>query len=311
MAAKGSKLVIFASMAANLGIAVMKFIASFFTGSSAMLSEGIHSVIDTSNGVLLLWGIKKSHVAPDKQHPFGRGKEVYFWSFIVAILVFSLGGGIALYEGIKHLIEPHTEVDNSSKMMYWNYGVLIGSIIFEGVSLLVAWKEFRKVHHTGIISAMAKSKDAASIAIIIENGAAVTGLLIALIGISLMYYFDNPVYDAISSILIGVLLISVSIFMAKETKHLLIGESATDEDIKEIKDILKEYKEIEHFGNIRTMHLGPEEVIAVMEVNFNDDMKAIEIERVVREIKEKIRKAEPIFNHIYIETDSIEKSTFN
>ena len=311
MAAKGSKLVIFASMAANLGIAVMKFIASFFTGSSAMLSEGIHSVIDTSNGVLLLWGIKKSHVAPDKQHPFGRGKEVYFWSFIVAILVFSLGGGIALYEGIKHLIEPHTEVDNSSKMMYWNYGVLIGSIIFEGVSLLVAWKEFRKVHHTGIISAMAKSKDAASIAIIIENGAAVTGLLIALIGISLMYYFDNPVYDAISSILIGVLLISVSIFMAKETKHLLIGESATDEDIKEIKDILKEYKEIEHFGNIRTMHLGPEEVSAVMEVNFKDDMKAIEIERIVREIKEKIRKAEPIFNHIYIETDSIEKSTFN
>ncbi len=311
MAAKGSKLVIFASMAANLGIAVMKFIASFFTGSSAMLSEGIHSVIDTSNGVLLLWGIKKSHVAPDKQHPFGHGKEVYFWSFIVAILVFSLGGGIALYEGIKHLIEPHAEVDNSPKMMYWNYGVLIGSILFEGVSLLVAWKEFRKVHQTGIISAMAKSKDAASIAIIIENGAAVTGLLIALIGISLMYYFDDPVYDALSSILIGFLLIGVSIFMAKETKHLLIGESATDEDINEIKDILKEYKEIDYFGNIRTMHLGPEEIIAVIEVNFKDDLKVSDVERIVREIKNKIKSAEPKFTHVYVETDSINKSTFN
>jgi cation diffusion facilitator family transporter len=272
MATGGSKIAIFASIAANLGIAVMKFIASFFTGSSAMLSEGIHSVIDTSNGLLLLLGIKKSKVPPDEQHPFGHGMEIYFWSFVVAIFIFALGGGVALYEGIKHLTEPHNEWHVTRSMMYWNYGVLLGALIFEGASLWIGWKEFRKVHPTGIVSAMEKSKDAASVAVIIENSAAVIGLIIALTGVSLMYYFHNPVFDAISSILIGLLLSYMAYFMAKETKHLLIGESAIEEEIREIEDILSEFDELESYGNIKTMHLAPEEIMLGLHVNFKDNL---------------------------------------
>ncbi len=305
MATGGSKLAIFASMAANLGIAVMKFIASFFTGSSAMLSEGIHSLVDTTNGILLLWGIKRSKMAPDRQHPFGHGKEIYFWSFVVAIFIFALGGGVALYEGIKHLTHHDTHIDHSSKMKYWNYGVLIGSLLFEGASLVVAWKEFRKSYPKGFITAMSKSKDAATVAVIIENGAAVIGLLIAMAGVSLTYYYNNPVFDAWASILIGVLLTVVAIFMAVETKRLLIGESAVDEDIKEIEDIFKQYDVLEGWGNIKTMHLGPDDILLGANINFKDDLTVGEIEPVVKEIKQKIVEKNPDIKHIFIETDSI------
>ncbi len=305
MATGGSKLAIFASMAANLGIAIMKFIASFFTGSSAMLSEGIHSLVDTTNGILLLWGLKKSKVAPDSQHPFGHGKEIYFWSFVVAIFIFAFGGGVALYEGIKHLLEHTGEVDHSHKMMYWNYGVLIGSLAFEGASLWIGWKEFRATHPTGFVSALRQSKDAASIAVIIENGAAVIGLLIALIGVSLTYYFNNPDFDAWASVLIGLLLAFVAFFMAKETKHLLIGEAAIEEEITEIVDIFKQYDQLEAFGNIKTMHMGPNDIMLGANVNFKDDLTVGQIEPIIKEIKEKIVRQNPDIKHIFIETDSI------
>lgn len=309
MSTGGSKFTIYASILANVLIAVMKFVASIFTGSSAMLSEGIHSLIDTINGLLLLLGIKRSQKGPDKLHPFGHGKEIYFWSFIVSILVFSLGGGVAIYEGIHHIISPAEQSDHSN--IVWNYGVLIGAIVFEGASLIVALKEFRKVHPTGYKSALEESKDAASIAVIIENGAAVAGLIIALIGITLAYYLQNPIYDASASILIGILLVYVAYFMATETKHLLIGESASDTDIDMINEIISKYKQIDYFGNIRTMHLGPDEIMAGLEVNFKDNIPVIELENTVKNIKAEIRKANPKFTHIYVESDSILKSTYN
>lgn len=309
MATGGSKIVIFASIAANLIIAVMKFIASAFTGSSAMLSEGIHSVIDTANGLLLLFGIKQSKKAPDKLHPFGHGKEIYFWSFIVSILVFSLGGGVAIYEGFHKLMHPAGVMDNSN--ILWNYGVLIGAVVFEGASLWLALKEFRKVHPTGFKSALEESKDAASVAVIIENGAAVFGLFIALIGVTLAYVLEDPLYDALASIFIGILLVYVAYFMAKETKHLLIGETASDKDLKMIDDILDDYNQIEFFGNIRTMHLGPDQVMTGMEVNFRDNLPVGDLEKIVKEIKERIREKNPKFTHIYVESDSIRKSTYN
>ncbi len=305
MAAGGSKIAIFASMAANLGIAVMKFIASFFTGSSAMLSEGIHSLVDTLNGVLLLWGIKRSQIPPDRQHPFGHGKEIYFWSFVVATSIFSLGGGVTLYEGIKHLTGHDIDLDHSLKMKYWNYGVLIGSLIFEGASLLVAWKSFRKKHSRGFITAMAQSKDAATIAVIIENSAAVIGLVIALIGITFTYHYDNPIFDAWASILIGILLVAVSIFMAVETKHLLIGESATAEVLKSIETIFDQYDSLEAFGNIKTMHLGPDEILLGANINFKDELSVKEIEPIIQEIKQKVMAKNPDIKHVFIETDSI------
>jgi len=309
MSTGGSKFTIYASILANVMIAIMKFIASLFTGSSAMLSEGIHSLIDTVNGLLLLFGINRSKKGPDKLHPFGHGKEIYFWSFIVSILVFSLGGGVAIYEGIHHIIAPVKEANHTN--ILWNYGVLLGAIVFEGASLLVALKEFRKVHPTGYKSALVESKDAASIAVIIENGAAVAGLIIALIGVTLAYYLDNPVYDAAASILIGILLVYVAFFMAVETKHLLIGESASEKDIALINDIVSKYKQIDFFGNIRTMHLGPDQIMAGMEVNFKDNIPVVELENTVKNIKAEIKKANPKFTHIYIESDSILKSTYN
>jgi len=305
MAQGNSKIAIFAAITANLSIAIMKFIASFFTGSSAMLSEGIHSLVDTSNGLLLLFGIKKSKEAASKAHPFGHGKEIYFWSFIVAILIFSLGGGVALYEGFKHLFATHEPIDYSAKMMYWNYGVLISAVFFEGTSLWIAWKGFRKENPKGFVSAIRESKDASAMAIIIEDTTAVLGLLIAMIGISLMYYFNNPIFDALSSIFIGFLLIFVAIFMANETKRLLIGEAAIDKEIKEIEDILSSYKELEGYGNIKTMHLGPNDIMLGANVNFKDNLNVKDVESIIADMKKRIVSTNPDIQHIFIETNSI------
>ena len=310
MAASGSKLAIFASIAANLLIAILKFIASFFTGSSAMLSEGIHSVIDTTNGLLLLFGIKKSKQGPDKLHPFGHGKEVYFWSFIVAIFIFSLGGGVAIYEGIHKVMDPGVQ-ETSMKSLYWNYGVLIGAIIFEGASLLVSWKEFRKVYPKGFKSALVETKDSATLAMIIENGAAVIGLLIAMIGVTLAHHYENPAIDGYTSVLIGFLLVFVAGFMAKESKDLLIGETVLQHDIDKIKAILDSYDELEMYGNIRSMHLGPDDAIVGLEVNFKDDTPVKEVERIVAEIKKRIHESDHVFTHTYVESTGIQKSAFN
>ncbi len=308
MASNDSTLSVIGAIAANLLIAILKFVAASFTASAAMLSEGIHSLIDTTNGLLLLLGIKRSKKGASKIHPFGQGKEIYFWSFVVAILIFALGGGIAVHEGIKHLTHPPTQIDHSN--IIWNYAVIIGAIIFEGSSLLYAMKQFRKKYPTGFTSALEESKDAASMAVIIEESAAMIGLVIALIGITLTYFTNNPVYDAISSIAIGVLLFIVAGFLAKETQDLLIGESISNQDLKMIKNILKQYNELEFFGNIKSMHLGPDEVLLVLEVNFKDNVTLHELEEIIGKIKKQIRKVDKKFTYIYIESNSISKNEF-
>jgi cation diffusion facilitator family transporter len=309
MAAGSSTLSVIGAIIANLLIAILKFIAAGFTGSSAMISEGIHSIIDTTNGLLLLLGIKRSKKGANKIHPFGQGKEIYFWSFVVAILIFAFGGGIAIYEGIKHLKHPSTNIDSSN--VIWNYAVIIGAMIFEGTSLLYAMKQFRKKNPTGFTTALEESKDTASIAIIVEESAAMIGLLIALIGVTLTHLTNNPLYDALSSIAIGVLLFGVAGFLAKETQDLLVGESISDKDLEIIKNILKEYEELEFFGNIKTMHLGPDEALLALEVNFKDNITLHELEKAVADIKNKIRQIDPKFKYIYIESNSISKSDFN
>ncbi len=313
MAASGSKFAVFASIAANLGIALLKFVASFFTGSSAMLSEGIHSVVDTTNGLLLLLGMKRGRIGPDAHHAFGRAKETYFWSFVVAIFLFALGGGVALYEGIIRLLHGHAAPEDSGAAtnLIWNYGVLAGATIFEGISLWIAWKEFRKQHPKGFKSALVASKDTVNLAVIIENMAALAGLFIAFAGVTLSHLFDNPVYDAWASILIGVVMSYVAYFMASETRELLIGESVTQEDLERLDAILESYPEIEVFGNIRTMHLGPDTVVVAMEANFRDDLTVPEVEHLIAEIKERIRALDPKYKFIYIEANSIRNPDFN
>ncbi len=308
MAAGGSTLSIIAAIIANLLIAILKFVAASFTASTAMFSEGIHSVIDTTNGLLLLYGIKRSKKGADKMHPFGHGKEIYFWSFVVAIFIFSLGGIVAIYEGVKHILHPITETNHSNIM--WNYGVIIGAMLFEGTSLRIAIKQFRKIYPIGFTSALIESKDAATFSIIIEETAALAGLFIALVGVTLTYFLDNAIYDAYASVAIGLLLIYVAYFMARETQNLLVGETASEADLKMISDIIDDYKEIEFFGNLRSMHLGPDEVMVGVEVNFKDDLKVRELERVVADIKRRIREKDDKFTHVYLESNSITESEY-
>ncbi len=303
-AAGGSKIAIYGAIAGNFLVAVMKFVASFFTGSSAMLSEGIHSLIDTSNGLLLLYGIKQSKQKPDVHHPFGYGKEIYFWSFVVAIFIFAMGGGVAIYEGILHVMHP---VAQDESMMNWNYGVLIGAIFIESATFYVAYRQFRKAHQQGIITSIRKSKDAATFAVLIEDAAAVTGLLFALIGVGLAHYTGNPVYDGAASIAIGLLLTSVSFFLARETKALLIGESATEEDIKLVEEVINKYPIIKDFRNIKTMHMGPDEILLALEVDFIDSISSVEVEACIGEIDDVLKERNPKFNKIYIEANNFKE----
>lgn len=305
--AGGSKKAIYGAIIANSAIAVAKFIASFITGSSAMLSEGIHSLVDTGNGVLLLFGIKRSQKPADDKHPFGYGQEVYFWSFVVAILIFALGGGIALYEGISHLLHPK-ELKTGSLMI--NYIVLIFAIAFEGWALSVAMKEFNKTRGgKTIMKALRDSKDTSTAAVVIEDTAALLGLMIALVCLLLQQITGIVYFDGLGSVLIGLLLISVSGFFALECKGLLIGEGMLADDIKIIDGILTEEKNINAHKRPLTLYFGPEEVLVNLDVNFNDDLNSDQIEETIDRLESNIRTALPSVNRIFIEAESIKTKT--
>ena len=302
MATGGSKLAIYGAIGANFCIAVMKFVASYFTGSASMLSEGIHSLIDTGNGGLLLCGIKRSQQEPDHKHPFGYGKEVFFWSFVVAIFIFAVGGGMAIYEGISHI--QHPSVFDDSKIM-WNYGVLIGGILVESVSFYLAFREFRRTQPTGFFSAIRKSKDAATFAVMIEDTAAMLGLVVALVFVFIGHMTGNPVWDGIGSIAIGVLLCSVSLFLARETKGLLVGESASDKTLMQLNHVLNGHDEVEKIGNLRTMHLGPSEVLLAVDVDFASSLNSDQVEAAVEQLEKEIQAAMPHVSQIYIEAHKL------
>lgn len=302
--AGSSKKAIYGAIIANTLIAVAKFVASFFTGSSSMLSEGIHSLVDTGNGVLLLFGIKRSKLPADKEHPFGYGKEIYFWSFVVAILIFALGGGIALYEGIHHILHPKP-LDN----LIWNYAVLGAAIAIEGNALRIAMREFNLNRgKKPFMKAIRDSKDTSTVAIVIEDGAAVIGLLIALICVFLGHVTGIPYFDGIGSTLIGLLLISVSWFFAMECKGLLIGEGLLKTDLQKIADILLSRKKVLKFSPPLSMYLGPNEVLLNIDIMFDDEMTTDEIENEIDEIETSITEAIPKINRIYLEAETISKS---
>jgi cation diffusion facilitator family transporter len=237
--AGSSKKAIYGAIVANTAIAICKFVASFFTGSSAMLSEGIHSLVDTGNGVLLLFGINRSKRPADEEHPFGYGNEIYFWSFVVAVLIFALGGGIALYEGIVHLIHPEPVKD-----VFWNYIVLGLSMIFEGAALRVALKQFKTTRRDKpFFRALIDTKDTSTAAVVIEDTAALVGLTLAFVSLALSQITGILYFDGIGSISIGILLIGVSIFFAVECHGLLVGEGLMKGDVTKINS--KWYRRLE------------------------------------------------------------------
>ncbi len=296
-----SKLAIYAAIAGNAAIAIMKFTAAAFTGSSAMLSEGIHSVVDTGNGGLLLYGLKQSKQRPDAAHPFGYGKELYFWSLIVAVLIFGVGGGISIYEGILHILHP-----NALEDPFWNYVVLGGAIVFEGFSFTVAFRAFfREKGDEPLWQAIKTSKDPTTFTVLFEDTAALLGLIVALIGIFLAHLLNNPQLDGAASVFIGLILTAVAGFLIYESKGLLIGEAA---DLKTIAGIRKLAKADPVVGKIKdplTMHFGPETILLALGIDFDDSQSAAKREEAVDRLKQGIRLEYPFIKYLYIEADSV------
>lgn len=303
--AGSSKIAIYGAIAANSAIAVCKFVAAFFTGSSAMLSEGIHSLVDTGNGILLLFGIHLSQRLPDQKHPFGYGNEIFFWSFVVAILIFALGGGIAIYEGIQHLIHPR-QLEN----VHWNYVVLSLAMVFEGAALKVALKQFKASRGTKpFFRALIESKDSATIAVVVEDTAALLGLLIALLSVFLGQVTGWIYFDGLGSVMIGLLLVSVSYFFAVECKALLVGEGLDRENLDKIDRILDAEPRVMRHKRPLSLYFGPNEVLVNLDVHFEDGLTSDQIEETVDRIEAGIKTAVPNVNRIYVEAETIRKIT--
>ena len=301
--AGSSNKAIYGAIIANTAIAISKFAAAFFTGSSAMFSEGVHSLVDTGNGFLLLIGIRRSKKPADDNHPFGYGKEVFFWSFIVALLIFSLGGGIAIYEGIKSLAHPRPMTN-----VGWNYLVLILAMIFEGAALRIALQQFNSNRGSKpFFQALRDSKDTPTVAVVIEDTAALLGLVIAFSTVFLVQLSGWAFLDGLGSILIGMLLVTVSLFFAIECKALLIGEGLLPEDIDKITTILQDEMHVLDSRKPLSLYFGSDEVLVNLDVNFVDDLTSDDIELTVSRLESRIKAALPVVNRIYIEASTLSR----
>jgi cation diffusion facilitator family transporter len=300
--ASESKTAIFAAIAGNLAIAATKFVAAAATGSSAMLSEGIHSLVDTGNGGLLLLGVRASQRPADDKHPFGYGKELYFWTLVVAILIFALGGGMSVYEGVNHLTHEHP----GHKNLIWNYLVLGFAIIFESISFYFAFRAFRKeIGAQSIFQSLHRSKDPTTFTVLLEDTAALLGLLVAFAGIFLGHLLNNSYLDGVASIVIGIILGAVAVFLAYESRSLLIGEGVDDETLVSIRAIIDDDPAVAEIRELLTMHFGPQEVLLTMHVRFQRDFTASEIAAAINELEGKIRARHPEVTRIFIETESL------
>jgi cation diffusion facilitator family transporter len=305
--ASESKKVIIAALIGNTLISITKFTAALITRSSAMLSEGIHSLVDTGNQILLLYGLKQAKKPADENFPFGRGKEVYFWSFIVAILIFALGGGISIYEGIQHLRYP-----NPISNPLINYIVLGLALLFEGAAWYFAFRGFTRAKGKwGYLEAIQRGKDPSMFVVLFEDTAAIIGLLVAFVGIALTQITGIPYFDGTASIVIGLILIGTAVWLAYETKSLLIGESANRPVIKGIREILKSNRLVEHVNETLTMHMGPDFILANLSVDFRDHATADDIESVIAEMDQAIKKQYPQIKRIFIEAEKRLKNSGN
>lgn len=295
--AGGSTRVILTAFAANVGIAIAKFVAAGITGSSAMLTEGVHSLVDSSNHLLLFYGTKKSHKQADSAHPLGYGRELYFWSFVVAILVFSLGAGVAIYEGILHIVHPEEHPQNPAIAF-----VVLGiAFILEAWSTWEALKQFNASRRKRtLFQAIRASKDAPTIIVLLENGGAIAGLILAAIGIWLSHATENPVWDGIASVLIGLVLAAVAILLIVEAKGLLIGESADPEMVEALRRSAESHAGVETVHQVLTVHQAPDQVVAVISADFDDGITAADVERIIRDIEAKVAQEFPIVTRLYV-----------
>jgi cation diffusion facilitator family transporter len=300
MAASSSKTVIYAALIGNGLIAITKFIAAAFTGSAAMLSEAVHSVVDTGNQGLLLYGIKRSNRPPDDRHPFGYGMELYFWAFVVAILIFAGGAGISIYHGVEKILHPHP-VENA----YVNYIVLALAMVFEAFAWWVAFRAFQVAKgKLGYFEAVRRSKDPALFTVLFEDSAAMLGLIVAMVGIALGQWLDMPILDGVASVLIGVILAVTAALLAYEAKGLLIGEGVEPEVKEGVLAILNRQDDILRVNELRSMHLGPEEVLLTISVDFASGLSADQVEAAISTMEREIKSGYPDVKRLFIEAQN-------
>ena len=292
-----SRIAIYGAIGANVAIAVTKFIVAGVTGSSAMLSEGIHSAVDTFNGVLLLVGLKLSQRPATQEHPFGHGKELYFWSLMVAVLIFGLGGGVSFYEGIQHIRNPEPITDPT-----WNYVVLGAAALFEGASFAIALKQFLgQAGGRPFWNALHASKDPTTYTVLAEDGAALAGLLVAALGIYLSHRLQIPELDGAASVVIGLLLAGVAVLLVRESRGLLIGEGIRPETARAIRTLATAQPHVRSVGRILSMYMGPDEVLVTLDLDFEDgtgtDDAAAEMSLIQRQVRERF----PMIKRLFIE----------
>ncbi len=296
-----SKKAVYAAIVGNLAIAVMKFAAAALTGSSAMLSEGIHSLVDTGNGGLLLLGIRLSRKPADATHPFGYGKELYFWSLIVAVTIFGVGGGISIYEGVLHLLHPQPLEDPT-----WSYVVLGLAFVFEAIVLYIALMQFlAEKGEQGVWQSIRTSKDPTTFVVVFEDTAALLGLVVAFLGIYLAHRLGNPYLDGAASVVIGVILCSVAAFLAYESKSLLVGEGADPQTLESISALAEADSAVEAIERPLTMHFGPDTVLLTFNARFGASVSAAEAEAAVLRLEQVIQEKHPEITHIFIEARSL------
>jgi cation diffusion facilitator family transporter len=295
-------IVLYGALAANVGIAVAKFIAAGLSGSSSMATEGVHSLVDSGNQILLLYGQKRGSRPPDASHPFGYGRELYFWAFVVAILIFAVGAGVSIYEGIVHIQNPHVIEDPTL-----NYIVLGIATVLEGSSWTIAVREFRaSVGNQSWWQAIHRSKDPPGFIVLFEDSAALVGLVIAALGVWASVTFGDPRLDGVASILIGLVLAGVAVLLAREAKGLIIGEAANPALIEQLRKVLDRHPRIDAVNHVRTVHTGPENVFVAVSADFDDTLSMGEAETLIKELEVKMKAISPAIASIYIRPEKRE-----
>jgi cation diffusion facilitator family transporter len=296
VAEHSSRTAVIAALIGNVLIAVTKGIAAAVSGSSAMLSESVHSFVDSGNEILLLYGQHRAKKPPDRLHPLGYGREIYFWSFVVALLIFALGAGVSIYEGIQHIRAPEPMSDPVV-----NYAVYAASAVFEGISWWFGWSAFQRVRgNEALFAAVHASKDPPTFMVLFEDSAALVGLVIAAIATALTIHFNAPWIDGVGSILIGIVLAVVAVLLARESKDLLIGERARPELSDAIRETAEREPGVLGVEGILTSQLGPDQVIANIGVEFEDKLRTTDIERVIGHLEDELRKNHPDLFRVFV-----------
>jgi len=300
MAGESTRAVI-AAIAGNLAIAVCKFVAAGFSGSAAMLAEAIHSLVDTGNDGLMLYGLCRSTKPADEDHPFGYGHELYFWTLVVGILIFGLGGGMSIVTGILHVMHETT-----TEASVWSYAVLAIAAVFEGISWWFGYRAFRSEQQgRGVVETIQISKDPTTFSVLLEDSAALAGLAIAFVGIFMSHQLGMPWIDGASSIVIGVLLCLIALVMVYESKGLLIGEGVTKETAHGVRALIAAESEVESIGKLGTLYLGPEDVMLAVEVRFRRDGSVADTRHAIGRMSNAIRAKYPRIRHVFLDASSI------